>query len=108
VSGLNRGWWRGPRLPLSRAASVDMLDSYAIDPARIPHECSASSYQVVSGQDDAGNARSGLQADGQTVRVELTCKVPLPFVGFVADAFTGGVTIHQVAFARSAVTPILP
>ena len=42
------------------------------------------------------------------MRVELSCKVPLPFVGFVADAFTGGVTIRQVAFARSAVTPIAP
>jgi uncharacterized membrane protein len=98
----------GPRLPLSRTASVDILDSYAIDPARIPHECSVSSYQVVGGQDAAGNERSGLQADGQTVRVELSCKVPLPFVGFVADALTGGVTIHQVAFARSAVTPLAP
>jgi hypothetical protein len=97
----------GPRLPLSRVASADILDSYAIDPARIPHECSASSYQVVSGQDDAGNERSGLQADGQTVRAELSCKVPLPFVGLVADAFTGGVTIHQVAFARSSVTPLV-
>ena len=98
----------GPRLPLSHVASANILDSYAIDPARIPHECSTSSYQVVSGQDDAGNEHSGLQADGQTVRVELSCKVPLPFVGFVADVFMGGVTIHQVAFARSAVTPLAP
>jgi Flp pilus assembly protein TadG len=98
----------GPRLPLSRVASVDILNSYAINPARVPHECSVSTYQVVSGQDAAGNERSGLEDDGFTVRVELTCKVPLPFIGFVADAFTGGVTIHQVAFARSTVTPLAP
>jgi Flp pilus assembly protein TadG len=98
----------GPRLPLSRSASVDILDSYAINPARIPHECSVSTYQVVSGHDAAGNERSGLQPDAFTVRVELTCKVPLPFIGLVADAFTGGVTIHQVAFARSTVTPLAP
>jgi hypothetical protein len=98
----------GPRLPLSRTATIDVLDFYALDPARIPHECSASTYQVVTGQDAAGNERSGLQADGVTARVELTCKVPLPFLGLVADAFTGGVTIHQVAFARSTVTPLAP
>lgn len=98
----------GPRLPLSRTATIDVLDSYALDPVRIPHECSASSYQVVAGQDAGGNQRSGLQADGLTVRVELTCKVPLPFLGLVADAFTAGVTIHQVASARSAVTPFTP
>lgn len=98
----------GPRLPLSRTTAVDVLDSYALDPVRIPHECSASSYRVVAGTDSVGSERSGLQADGVTVRVELTCKVPLPFLGLVADAFTGGVTIHQVAFARSAVTPLAP
>ncbi|HEY0869445.1 MAG TPA: Tad domain-containing protein [Acidothermaceae bacterium] len=98
----------GPRLPLSRTKTINVLDSYAVDPARIPHECSASSYQVVGGLDADGNQRSGLQADGATVRVELTCKVPLPFLGLVADAFTGGVTIHQVASARSAVTPLAP
>jgi Flp pilus assembly protein TadG len=98
----------GPRLPLSRAASVGILDSYAINPARIPHECSGATYQVVSGQDAAGSERSGLQADGFTVRVELTCKVPLPFIGLVADGLTGGVTIHQFAFARSTVTSLAP
>ncbi len=98
----------GPQLPLSHTTTIDALDSYALDPARIPHECSASSYQVVAGMDAAGNEQSGLQADGLTVRIELSCKVPLPFLGLVADAFTGGVTIHQVAFARSAVTPLVP
>lgn len=98
----------GPRLPLSRAATLDVLDSYALDPARIPHECSASTYRVVAGQDAEGSESSGLQADGLTVRVELTCSVPLPFLGLVADAFTGGVTVHQVAFARSTVTPPAP
>jgi hypothetical protein len=61
---------------------------------------------VVAGHDAGGNKRSGLQTDGLTMRVELTCKVPLPFLGLVADAFTGGVTIHQVAYTRSAVTPL--
>ncbi len=76
--------------------------------ARIPHECSAATYHVVDGTDAAGNARSGVQVDGQTVRVELTCKVSLPFIGFVAAAFTDGVTIHQVAYAQSAVTALVP
>ena len=65
----------------------------------------ASSYQVVVGQDAAGNERTGLQADGSTVRIEIRCTVPLPFVSFVARAFTSGVTIHEIAYARAAVTP---
>jgi hypothetical protein len=39
---------------------------------------------------------------------ELTCTVPLPFVSFVARAFTDGVTIDEVAYARAAVSPGLP
>jgi uncharacterized membrane protein len=95
----------GAHLPLAGALARDVANSYSTVQARVPHECSASSYQVVGGQDAAGNDRTGLQADGLTVRVELTCKVPLPFVSFVANAFSDGVTIREVAHARSAVTP---
>lgn len=98
----------GTQLPLSREQATAALNGYAANPARIPHECSVATYQVVRGLDAAGNERSGVQADGQTVRVELTCKVPLPFVSLVAAAFTGGVTVHQVAYAQSAVTALVP
>ena len=98
----------GLHLPLSREQATAAVNDYAANQARIPHECSVATYHVVDGTDAAGNARSGVQVDGQTVRVELTCKVPLPFIGFVAAAFTDGVTIHQVAYAQSAVTTIVP
>jgi len=70
----------GDQLPLSSAEVTAVAASYATAAARIPHECAASSYQVVGAQNGGGNAATGLQPDGQTVRVELTCKVPLPFV----------------------------
>jgi uncharacterized membrane protein len=98
----------GAQLPLSRSQATAEIAGYSANPSRIPHECSVASYQVVDGIDAEGNARSGVQADGQTVRVELTCKVPLPFVSLVASAFTDGVTIHQVAYAQSAVTALVP
>ena len=63
---------------------------------------------MVGAPGGGGNVATGLQPDGQTVRVELTCKVPLPFVRLVAGAFTNGVTIREVASARSAVRPVTP
>jgi len=54
---------------------------------------------------------SGFGRDGLNVQPpqrELTCKVPLPFVSLVAGAFTDGVTIREVASARSAVSPVTP
>jgi uncharacterized membrane protein len=98
----------GAQLPLSRQQATAAIDDYAANQSRIPHECSAVTYQVVGGFDAAGDSRSGVQVDGQTVRVELTCKVPLPFISLVAAAFTDGVTIHQVAYAQSAVTALVP
>jgi Flp pilus assembly protein TadG len=98
----------GAQLPLSREQAIAAINNYAANRSRIPHECSVTTYQVVDGLDAAGNARSGVQFDGQTVRVELTCKVPLPFISLVAAAFTDGVTIHQVAYAQSAVTALTP
>jgi uncharacterized membrane protein len=96
------------QLPLSREQATAAIADYAANQSRIPHECSAATYHVVGGVDAAGNARSGVQIDGQTVRVELTCKVPLPFVSLVAAAFTDGVTVHQVAYAQAAVTALVP
>jgi len=98
----------GAQLPLSRSQATAAITDYAADRSRIPHECSVTSYQVVGGTDADGNVRSGVQTDGQTVRVELTCKVPLPFVSLVASAFTDGVTIHQFAYAQAAVTALVP
>jgi Flp pilus assembly protein TadG len=98
----------GAQLPLSREQATTAINEYAANQSRIPHECSAATYQVVDGLDAAGNARSGVQLDGQTVRVELTCKVPLPFISLVTSAFTHGVTVHQVAYAQSAVTALVP
>ena len=98
----------GDQLPLSSAEVTAVAAAYSTAAARIPHECAASSYQVVGAQGGGGNAATGLQPDGQTVRVELTCKVPLPFVSLVAGAFTDGVTIREVASARSAVSPVTP
>ncbi len=96
----------GDQLPLSSADAKAVATAYSTVAARIPHECTASSYQVVGTQDGGGAVATGLQPDGRTVRVELTCKVPLPFVSLVAGAFIDGVTIREVAFARSAVSPV--
>ena len=98
----------GAQLPVSREQATAAIKDYAANQSRIPHECSAATYRVVEVQDADGNMRSGVQTDGQTVRVELTCNVPLPFVSLVAAAFTGGVTIHQVAYAQSSVTALVP
>lgn len=98
----------GAQLPLSPSQVTAAITDYAANQSRIPHECSATTYQVVGGTNADGNVRSGVQADGRTVRVELTCKVPLPFVSLVASAFTDGVTIHQVTYAQSAVTALAP
>lgn len=96
------------QLPLSATDTKSVAIAYASNAARIPHECSGASYQVVQSQDGAGGERTGVQADGQTVRVELTCKVPLPFVALVASPFTDGVTIDEVAYARSDVIALTP
>ena len=96
------------QLPLSAAETKNVATAFALNPARIPHECSAASYQVVQSQSDVGIERTGVQADGQTVRVELTCKVPLPFVALVASPFTDGVTIHEIAYARTDVIALTP
>ena len=98
----------GTQLPLSRDTAVSIIDAYATTQARIPSACSPSTYQVIGGQDGSGNGTSGIQPDGQTVRVALTCKVSLPFLGLVTDPFTGGVTVHQTAHAQAAVTPPQP
>lgn len=98
----------GAQLPLSRERASAAVADYAANQSRIPHACSAATYHVVGGLGADGNTRSGVQIDGQTVRVELTCKVPLPFISLVAAAFTDGVTIHQVAYAQSAVTALVP
>jgi Flp pilus assembly protein TadG len=96
------------QLPMSVTETRSVAIAYASNTARIPHECSAASYQVVQSQTGGGAERTGVQADGRTVRVELTCKVPLPFVALVASPFTDGVTIDEVAYARSAVTALVP
>jgi uncharacterized membrane protein len=98
----------GVQLPVSGDQAAAVADAYSTVSARVPHACSATTYAVVGGDDAAGNASTGLQADGQTVRVELTCKVPLPFVSLVASTFTDGVTIDEAASARAAVAPIAP
>jgi len=98
----------GAQLPLSRVAAVGVIDAYATTNARIPGSCSRSTYQVVGGDDGSGNLQSGIQTDGQTVRVVLTCKVALPFLGLVSDPFTDGVTIHETAYAQAAVTAPRP
>jgi|SRR5665213_456926 len=98
----------GAQLPLSPSQAAAAIAEYGANQSRIPHECSVATYRVVGGNDTDGNARSGVQSDGQTVRVELSCKVPLPFVGLVASAFTDGVTIHQVAYAQAAVSALVP
>ncbi|MDQ1487237.1 MAG: hypothetical protein QOJ62_2930, partial [Actinomycetota bacterium] len=46
--------------------------------------------------------------DGQTVTVQLTCKVPLPFVNVISSLWSDGVTITEIAHARSAVSALGP
>jgi hypothetical protein len=68
-------------------------------PARIPHECATASYAVT---------RADVEPDGQTVTVQLTCKVPLPFVNVISSLWSDGVTITEIAHARSAVSALGP
>jgi Flp pilus assembly protein TadG len=88
----------GAHLPLSAEQVTTTATAYATTTARIPHECAAS-YTVVE---------ADLEADGQTVTVQLSCRVSLPFVNMISDLWSDGVTIHETAHARSAVTPLGP
>ncbi len=83
----------GDALPLSPAEVTTAVNDYVAVPARRPHEC--------------GGTEQVLEAstDGQTVAVELTCQVPLPFIAVVAQLWSNGVRIDVVARARAAVTP---
>lgn len=80
-------------LPLSPADVSEFVNSYATAPTRVPHECKAAPLPASA------------VSDGETVAVELTCTVPLPFVQLVSQAWSDGVTIHVFAQARSVVTP---
>jgi uncharacterized membrane protein len=83
----------GETLPLSPTEVTSAVNDYVTAPAHLPHEC-AGTEQIRSAQ-----------ADGPTVTVELSCRVPLPFVNVVAQLWSQGVAIDVVAHARSAVTP---
>jgi Flp pilus assembly protein TadG len=84
----------GANVPLDADAVNTFVNGYVTAPAHLPHECTAIP-QVVTGV-----------PDGQTVDVELTCTVPLPFVNLVSQLWSDGVTIHEFTQARSVVTPV--
>jgi len=79
-------------LPLSAADVDGYIANYVVDPAHLPHECHAVPDMVAA------------VPDGQTVILELSCKVPLPFVQLVSHMWSDGVTIHVFAQARTVVT----
>ena len=83
----------GTALPLEPTDVSAFVNRYATSAARVPHECSAAPLPASA------------VPDGETVIVELTCTVPLPFVQLVSQAWSDGVTIHVFAQARSVVTP---
>jgi len=83
----------GADLPLSPGDVSEFVSGYATTEARVPHECSTAPQTVSA------------VPDGETVMVELTCTVPLPFVRLVSQLWSDGVTIHVFAQARSVVTP---
>jgi uncharacterized membrane protein len=84
-------------VPLLPAEVRSAVAGYALDPIRVPHNCSPSSYQVTN---------ATVAADGFTVTVTLACRVPLPFVGVIASLWSTGVPITETADAQAAVTPI--
>lgn len=87
----------GSTVPLLPAEVRAAVASYVVDPSRVPHNCTASSYQVT---------RAAVAADALTVTVTLTCRVPLPFVGVIASLWSAGVPITETANAQAAVTPL--
>jgi Flp pilus assembly protein TadG len=86
----------GTTVPLLPTQVQATAVAYSLDPSRIPHNCSASSYQVTL---------ASVGEDGQTVTVTLACRVPLPFVGAIASLWSAGVPITETANAQAAVTP---
>jgi uncharacterized membrane protein len=84
----------GANVPLSPTDVDTVVNTYVALPAHLPHECKAAPQVVAD------------VTDGQTVEVELTCTVPLPFVNVVSQLWSDGVTIHEFAQARSVVTPV--
>jgi Flp pilus assembly protein TadG len=87
----------GSTVPLVPEQVRNAAMGYAVDPIRVPHNCSATSYRV---------SEAAVGGDGQTVTVTLTCRVPLPFVGAIASLWSDGVLIAETANAQAAVTPI--
>lgn len=83
----------GANVPLSPADVDAFVNGYVTAPVHVPHECKEAPQAVTN------------VPDGQTVDVELTCTVPLPFVNLVSQLWSDGVTIHEFAQARSVVTP---
>ena len=86
----------GQALQLTRPQVTDTAMGYATAAAHIPHECSAKTYLVAA----------DVEADGQTVTVVLTCRVPLPFVNEISQFWSDGVTATEVSHARAALTPL--
>ena len=82
----------GVAVPLSDVDVDRYVADYVVDPAHLPHECHAVPAMVTA------------VPDGQTVTLELSCKVPLPFVQLVSHMWSDGVTIHVYARARAVVT----
>jgi Flp pilus assembly protein TadG len=87
----------GATAPLVPAQVRSAATSYAVDPIRVPHNCSATSYRV---------SEAAVGGDGRTVTVTLSCRVPLPFVGEIASLWSDGVAITETANAQAAVTPL--
>jgi Flp pilus assembly protein TadG len=84
----------GASVPLDPAAVDNYVNGYVTSPAHVPHECAATPQVVTD------------VPDGQTVDVELTCTVPLPFVNLISQLWSDGITIHEFAQGRSVVVPV--
>ncbi len=97
LAGVYAGQSNSGPLPLSASGVGSTVATYASVAARIPHECSKASYVVT---------RADVEADGETVTVQLTCRVPLPFVNVVARLWSNGVTVSQTAHAHTAISPL--
>src|SRR5450755_2170324 len=87
----------------TRAAEADRSLRLARSKAPLVEQPSAARTHRIASRSPRAPRRSA-----RTSWVELTCEVSLPFLGLVADPFTGGATIHKTAHAQAAVTPPQP
>lgn len=85
----------GTALQVSEAGAAAAVDAYLALPAHRPNQCADGSLHVRS-----------LEVSGPTIGLELSCRVPWPFVSVVVGDEIAGHSVSMSAQARLVVRPL--